>query len=136
MMEEISNISAPRIKNKIHNIYNDRKRSQSPNLMISNLSQNKSVDYVEEDEYLNEILPKNEEKKHHDLNHKDDIDSYDLNTMNKKNNINNNYDNEHDNNFNNDESNIQDKNCQSEFDYRNENPKKREYDSTSYLNYF
>lgn len=122
MLEEISNMSAPTIKNKIHNIYNDKKRSQSPNLMISNLSQNKNEDYPEEIEDLNEMLPKFEDKKHSDLD-KDDIDSYAFNMRKKNNNYD--YENEHVN----DESNIQEKNCHSEFDFRNENPKYREFES-------
>ena len=120
LLEEISNINAPTIKNKIHNIYNDKKRAQSPNLVISNLSENKNDDFPEEED-LNAMLPKFEDKQQHEFD-KEDIDSYAYN-MRKKND--HDYDNE---NFN-DESNIHDKNCPSEFDYRNDNSKLREFES-------
>lgn len=131
LLEEISNICSPTIKNKIHNVYNDKKRAQSPNLIISNLSQNKIDDDQEEEEDKNEMLPIFEDKKHYDLE-KDDIDSYKSNRI--KNRLTKNiepnpyYENE---NFN-DDSNIHDKNCHSEFDFRSENTKYREFGCNLY----
>lgn len=128
MLEEISNIGVPTIKNKIHNIYNDKKRAQSPNLIISNLSHNKNEDYPEEEEDIHQMLPNFEDRKHQEID-KEDIDSYSMNMKKRKfhNNLEHNYDYENQN-FN-EESNIQDKNCFSEFDYRNENAKNREFES-------
>lgn len=125
MLEEISNITAPTIKNKIYNINLDKKRTQSPNLMISNLSDNKQEDYQDEGE-LGEMLPKFEERKHIDID-KDEIISYTNNLRNKKplNNLDHNYDYENEN-FN-ENSNIYDKNSLSEIDNRDQNSKNKEY---------
>ncbi len=108
ILEDISIVGNPINKNKIHTIYNnniknnfDKKRSDSPDLNIPNLSpKNKNNDKNEETEYdFQEMLPKFEDKKHSFLEYKDDINSF-RNKVASKNNFRN-PDSNYVNNFNN-----------------------------------
>jgi len=120
LLEEISHISDPITNKKLKNNYKDNLRSDSPNLMISNLSDNKGDNYLE-DEETNNVLPKFDEKKYSYMENLEEEDSYrNANKKQKVHGINYHYENEI--------SNLNDRNFHSEIDYRNEKNKLSEYD--------